>query len=35
MNCNCKAFDWIIQIVKIKTNYSEDPKYEQMTEKQI
>jgi hypothetical protein len=32
MNCNQEAFDWIIEITKIKSNFSEEKDYEPMSE---
>jgi hypothetical protein len=33
MNCNAEAFDWIVEIAKIKSNFSEDDNFELLTEK--
>ena len=35
MNCNSEAFDWIIDLTKIKSNFSEEPNFEPLTEKEI
>ena len=35
MNCNSEAFDWIIDLAKIKSNFSEEPNFEPLTEKEI
>ena len=35
MNCNSEAFDWIIELARIKSNFSEEPNFEPRTEKEI
>lgn len=35
MNCNSEAFDWIIELVKLKSNFSEENNFEPKSEKQI
>mgnify|MGYP001022783706 CR=1 FL=1 len=35
MNCNTEAFDWIISVVKLKTNYRDGDNTEVLTQAQI